>query len=88
MAPGKSCFEDAACSGEGLMDDETHVAIDLAIEADAELLREALAALERAISLYGDRAARSGLGRRHPSLGQNWVRQARATITKLEERLK
>ena len=36
------------------MDDETHVAIDLAIESDVELLREALEAIDNLIQLAFD----------------------------------
>ena len=62
------------------MDDETHVAIDLAIEADAELLREAMKGLGHAIHLT-----------EHNKANCARCREARkrifTAITKLEERL-
>jgi len=69
------------------MDDETHVAIDLAIEADAELLREALKTL-KIETARAHRWDNSGdcYGQR-PSCPSVHCAEARISITKLEERL-
>ena len=63
------------------MDDETHVAIDLAVEADEELLCEALKALKEWSFPYIDYVGfiDSDAAKR--------LERTRATITKLEERL-
>jgi len=66
------------------MDDETHVAIDLAIEADEQLLREADEAL-KLIYLLVAHPVKGGRGlTRTPS---EIIQQAADAITKLEERL-
>lgn len=70
-----------------MMDDETHAAIDLAVEGDEQLLREAL---EAAIQLRD--ITRTVAYNRYGSSGfANEARirsdRADATITKLEERL-
>ena len=61
-----------------MMEDETHVAIDLAVEADEQLLREALEALQGCLGVQyiAD-----------PSVYHAVLEQARTAITKLEERL-
>lgn len=69
------------------MEDETQVAIDLAVEEDAELLREALEALEAIWELCDYLPQDANVG--SPTFGLlNEIQvKARATITKLEERL-
>lgn len=62
------------------MDDETHAAIDLAVEGDEQLLREALEALKA----IDDGWVPTTVSDNEMSM---IARRARATITKLEERL-
>ncbi|MEE9149962.1 MAG: hypothetical protein V3U27_21500 [Candidatus Tectomicrobia bacterium] len=72
------------------MDDEALAAIDLAVEGDEQLLREALEALERMSTsfkkLLAQVIAERGASDLKPQNQADVVR-ARATITKLEERL-
>ena len=71
-----------------MMEDETHVAIALAVEADEQLLREALTALKRCthvIALAADGIAPEYRGEHN--IYDETIENGHAAITKLEERL-